>query len=129
GRAQLARAATQLSGELLDLLAAALAQGARVEVQELRVAKDAAVSVLPECPVARSARSHLVQEHRVVLVRRRRHRTGLRELAPQGAIGHLRGQELTRVASARMGLVDGAIEQDRWNEFVAQVALAVLEVL
>ena len=28
-----------------------------------------------------------------------------------------------------MGLVDGAIEQDRWNELVAQVALAVLEVL
>src|SRR5688572_4575176 len=70
GAAQLAGTARQLLGQLVVGPAAALAQLARVEAEELLLPQQGAVALLPERPRPRGARTHLLEEGDVVVVRR-----------------------------------------------------------
>src|SRR5688572_12177070 len=98
GAAQLAGAARQLLGQLVVGSAAALAQLAGVEAEELLLPQQGAVPLLPDRPLAGGARTHLLEERDVVLVRRSGGLAGFGQPRAQRPLVHLRGQNLPNVA-------------------------------
>ena len=125
----LLRDAVRLRGEQVPLLAALLAQCARVEREQLLLLKERGVELLADRVVAFRRILALLEECRELFERLAGRRARVGQALPRGRVGHFRGHELARVFRRGLGLTDGALEVDAWRARDVDVGDAVLDVL
>jgi hypothetical protein len=123
----LLRQPAQLRGEEVVLLAAALAQLARVVREQLLFAEERGVHGLSDRVPPGRLLLEVLQVRGEPVERLRRRRAGRRELLAGRRVLHLARHEFARIPARGFRLADGALDVDRWRERGVEVRDAVLD--